>query len=122
MKSADYALVWVNGELVEVPPLKDLASGEFEDVQMFRDSRNLKFTNISKTRTCREPNDGHEWGYGGTGPTDFARDILLHFTKDWDFAKEYANEFRDKSLVSMPSDGGRVAKEAVLAFVAEKKA
>jgi hypothetical protein len=122
MKSDDCALVWINGELESIPPLRELASGEFEDVQMIRDWRGFKFTNITKTRTCREPNDGHEWGYGGTGPTDFARDILLHFANDWDFAKKHANEFRDKFLASMPKEGGRAVKEAVLAFVAEKRA
>ena len=46
MISDDSALVWINGELESVPPLKELVSGEFEDVQMLRDWRGFKFTNI----------------------------------------------------------------------------
>jgi len=88
MKSADCALIWISGELESIPPPRELTMGEFEDVLMLRDSTGAKFTNIFKMRTCREPNDGHEWGYHGTGPTDFARDILWHFTGNWDFARE----------------------------------
>lgn len=121
MKGADFALMWVDGDLVEVPPPKILSRGEIEDVKMIRDWRGVRFTNIAWA-AVQHPCASHEWGYGGTGPTNLSRDILLHFTEDADFARKYANEFRNKFLASMPRDGGRVAKEVILEFVARKQA
>ena len=86
MEYKESILKRVNGELevVKAPPL--LERGELGDVVAIRsDADNSKCTNIRWVLGRWHECAGFEWGYAGQGPTDFARNILMHFTEDREF-------------------------------------
>jgi len=55
---------------------------------------------------------GIEWGYGGSGPADCARSILLHFIEPL-LAEGVYQVFKEDVLVSMPHAGGEISREQV---------
>lgn len=109
--------------VIEVPPL--MRKSEYLDVIAIRHPLDsfTKFTNIPWVMGDNmDQAMGYEWGYGGCGPTDFAFNILLHFTdQDEAMARAYAIEFRDEYIRTMPRDGGRIKKDDIFAFLERMK-
>jgi len=109
---------------LEVPVLME--RGEYKDVIFFRDPIDgfRKFSNVPYViGNLADKGNGYEWGYGGTGPTDFAANILMHFANhDEAVARAFHIEFRDRFLADMPSPGGRIPKEDIFAFIETMKA
>ena len=105
--------------VIEVPP--HMRKGEFADVIAIRHPLDsfTKFTNIPWVMGDNMDKAlGYEWGYSGSGPTDFAFNILLHFTDhDESVARAYAIDFREQYLRNMPSEGGRIAKQDIFKFL-----
>lgn len=120
----NFVMKRIAGELVAIPAPRVLRKGEIADVLTVRDCDYglVRYTNISWVLGDWHPNAGFEWNYGGAGPTDFARNILMHFTEDADFSRKFQVDFRDEFIVPMPMEGGRIRKEAIFAFIAEKRA
>lgn len=111
-------------KLREVPVLME--RGEYKDVIFFRDPDEgfRKFSNVPYViGGLADKGNDYEWGYGGTGPTDFAANILMHFANhDEAVARAFHLDFRDKFLVNMPKPGGRIPKEDIFAFIETMKA
>lgn len=109
---------------IEIPPL--LKRGEYSDVITIRNQQQIfhKVTNVPYVMgTLMDKGGGYEWGYGGTGPTDFALNILMHFTDhDEAVARAFHIEFRDKFLLNMPLEGGRITKDEIFALIENMKA
>ncbi|MBX3040637.1 MAG: hypothetical protein KF789_08025 [Bdellovibrionaceae bacterium] len=109
--------------MIEVPPL--LRKGEYADVIAIRHPLDsiIKFTNVPWFMGDNmDEAMGYEWGYSGCGPTDFAFNILLHFTDhDEGVARAYAIDFREEYLRTMPKDGGRIKKEDIFDFIERMK-
>ena len=109
--------------VIEVPPL--MRTGEYADVIAIRHPMNpfKRFTNVPWVMGDNVDEAlGYEWGYSGSGPTDFAFNILLHFTDhDEAVARAYAIDFREEYLRTMPKHGGRIAKEDIFAFIERMK-
>lgn len=105
--------------VIEVPPL--MRKGEFNDVIAIRHPLKdfTRFTNVPYVMgDLVDEGAGFEWGYSGCGPTDFAFNILLHFTDhDEAVARAYHMEFRDEFLSDMPREGGRIQKDIIFDFV-----
>lgn len=105
--------------VIEVPPI--LNKGDFSDLIAIRHPLNpfKKFTNIPWTMGDNmDEAAGYEWGYSGCGPTDFALNILLHFTdQDENVARAHHIEFREKFIRTLPKDGGRIMKDDIFAFL-----
>lgn len=105
--------------VIEVPPL--MKKGEYAEVIAIRHPLDSfrKFTNVPWVMGDNMDEAlGYEWGYSGSGPTDFAFNILLHFTDhDEAVARAYHIEFREEFLRTMPSEGGRIAKEDIFTFL-----
>lgn len=109
--------------VIEIPPL--MRTGEYADVIAIRHPMNpfKRFTNVPWVMGDNVDKAlGYEWGYSGSGPTDFAFNILLHFT-DFDeaVARAYAIDFREEHLRTMPKDGGRIVKEEIFTFLERMK-
>lgn len=115
-------VIFSDGEYVSVP--RYLNQNELEDVIAVRQGNSLeRYTNIKWVHGDWHPDAGFEWGYSGQGPYDFAVNILMHFTEhDAKFSEKYAIEFREKFLRTLPRKGGRIKKEDILKFIADKKA
>ena len=121
----DFVMKRIKGEREVVPTPRILKRREIADVITIRDDDLglLRGTNISWTIGDWHPNAGFEWGYSGQGPTDFAANILAHFTEgDEEFSFAHRIEFREKFVATMPRGGGRSKKEDILQFIAEKRA
>lgn len=109
--------------VIEVPPL--MRMGEYADVIAIRhplDSM-IKFTNVPWVMGDNmDEAIGFEWGYSGCGPTDFAFNILLHFTDhDEAVARAYSIDFREEYIRTIPRDGGKIAKEDIFDFIERMK-
>jgi len=109
--------------VIEVPPL--MKKSEYADVVAIRHPLDSfrKFTNVPWIMGDNmDEAMGYEWGYSGCGPTDFAFNILLHFTDhDEAVARAYHMEFRDEYIRTMPYDGARIAKEDIFDFLERMK-
>lgn len=109
--------------VIEVPPL--MKKSEYVDVIAIRHPLDSfrKFTNVPWIMGDNTDEAmGYEWGYSGCGPTDFAFNILLHFTDhDEAVARAYHIEFREEYLRNMASEGGRIAKEDIFTFLERMK-
>ncbi len=121
----DFVMKRINGEREIIPAPRVLKPRELADVITIRDDNlgSQRCTNISWVFGDWHPNAGFEWGYSGQGPTDFAANILMHFTEhDEKFSLEHRIEFREKFVATMPREGGRIKKEDILQFIAGKTA
>lgn len=56
---------------------------------------------------------GMEWGYRGSGPRDFAINILYHHTRDLGFSNFASNEFKDAFISPLPREGGTISGKAI---------
>lgn len=60
---------------------------------------------------------GFEWGYYGSGPADFALNILYHFTRDRAFSWLYHQEFKIHFLAGAPDRGADIPEAVVVAWI-----
>lgn len=77
---------------------------------------NKKYMNIAQTIVQHSPT-GLEWGYGGSGPADFALNILYHFTNDRKFAERYHQDFKFQFVAGLPREGGTIPGETIMRWV-----
>lgn len=76
-------------------------------------------TNVQRLIARHSP-DGFEWGYGGSGPSDLALNILLAYT-NISTANRYYQDFKRDFLVNMPRSGGVIKREDVLNWLKQRK-
>lgn len=109
--------------IIVVPPL--MRKGEYLDVIAIRHPLDsyVKFTNVPWVMGDNmDEAMGYEWGYSGCGPTDFAFNILLHFTDHNEaVARVCAIDFRDEYIRTLPYNGGRIKKDHVFDFIERTK-
>lgn len=72
--------------------------------------------NITQTVVRHSPT-GMEWGYGGSGPADFALNILRLFTRADDADRLY-EAFKDRFVARLPREGGTIPGAAIKAWLA----
>jgi hypothetical protein len=65
--------------------------------------------------------DGFEWGYGGSGPADFALNILSIFAGQ-EFAERHHQDFKWKFIAPMPYEGGKIKREDIVSWIKEREA
>jgi len=90
-----------------------------EDIVCSRDENGIH-TNVPCRITYHSPT-GFEWGYGGSGPADFALNILSIFVGQ-EVAERYHQDFKKEFVVMLPKEGGIIFKEAILNWIKEKVA
>jgi hypothetical protein len=104
------------GELFMVEAIE----GFNEDIVCSRDEDGIH-TNVPRRIIYHSP-DGFEWGYGGSGPADFALNILSVF-----IGQEAAQRgglyqaFKFDFIAPMPKEGGTIKRGAILAWIEKKK-
>jgi hypothetical protein len=100
------------GELFMVEAIE----GFNEDIVCRRDADGIH-TNVPRRITYHSP-DGFEWGYGGSGPSDFALNILSIFLgqeKAW----QYHQDFKWKFISTLPREGGTIRQADILSWIKE---
>lgn len=106
-----------------VPPaIEKLKPGEIADVIAWCESGNPfnRRTNISH---IIQYSDDFAWGYSGAGPTDFALNILLHFTHgDEDFTRKKCIQFREDFIAPLKNaEPATIASQRILDWIEERR-
>lgn len=121
----DFVMKKIEGKREIVPTPRLLKHYELSDVIAIRDD-DLglhRATNIPWVLGDWHSDNGFEWGYHGTGPSNFAVNILMHFSgHDAQFSQRHRREFANEFVCTLPRPGGRIKKEAILDFIREKRA
>jgi hypothetical protein len=86
----------------------------FGDVICTRDEDGIQ-TSVPH-RIVKHSPTGMEWGYGGSGPADFALNILSVFIGQ-ELAERYHQEFKWQFIAPLPTEGGTIKREDILAWV-----
>jgi hypothetical protein len=89
-----------------------------EDIACSLDA-NGRHVNI-RQRIVRHSPTGFAWGYGGSGPTDLALNILSVFIGQ-EAAESLYQDFKREFIASMPKEGGTIPREKILNWVKEKQ-
>ncbi|MCL2092980.1 MAG: DUF6166 domain-containing protein [Treponema sp.] len=92
----------------------------FGDVICRRENGEI-YTNVPR-RIIRHSPDGFEWGYAGSGPADFAFNILSCYIGE-DSAKSGGlyQAFKFKFVSNLPKEGGTIKKADVMKWLDEVK-
>jgi len=90
----------------------------FGDVNCYRDENGIS-TNVPR-RIIRHSPDGFEWGYLGSGPADFALNILSCYIGEQE-AKSGGlyQAFKSKFIANLPKEGGTIKREDVMRWLDE---
>lgn len=62
---------------------------------------------------------GIEWGYGGSGPADCARSILIHFAGT-ELADRLYQRFKAEVIALVPEEGAELSKAEILKWLAAR--
>lgn len=108
------------GQTSIMPEDKDVRMIPFEGDVVVRREGGLKYMNIPQTIVYHSPT-GLEWGYAGSGPADFALNILYFFTNDKEFAMKWHQDFKFQFVAGLPREGGVIKKEDIDHFIKMKK-
>jgi len=90
-----------------------------EDIICSRESGCRK-TNVPRRITKHSP-DGFEWGYGGSGPADFALNILSIFVGQ-KIAERYYQDFKWQFVALLPYEGGTIRRADILSWLKKEMA
>lgn len=94
-----------------------------EDFRCWRDDRgNPRTTLDGLSREVLHSPGGYEWGYGGSGPSDLALNILLLHTGDAEYARRWHQELKRDMVAAFPREGDAVPLEALDAWIASHRA
>ena len=94
--------------------------GTLEDLVFYRDPQSPleRYTNLKKVL---DYSDDFEWGYGGSGPQCFSRNILYHYSggnkKISDF---FYKDFLKEVVSQLPKPGGTLSKNFILSWISSK--
>lgn len=76
-------------------------------------------TNVEQRYIFHSP-DGFEWGYGGSGPADFALNILVLFV-DISTAFWLHQNFKWEFVARLPTEGGDIPGEKILEWIRRQR-
>jgi len=91
----------------------------YDDIKCSRDELGFITTNVPH-RIVKHSPDGFEWGYGGSGPADFALNILSIFIGQEE-AEKYYQQFKKDFIITLPETGGIIKRCDILHWIEEKK-
>ncbi|MBE2188455.1 MAG: hypothetical protein IAE98_03225 [Candidatus Kapabacteria bacterium] len=88
------------------------------DIVLDRDLKGNPVTNVPRRIIHHSP-DGFEWGYGGSGPSDLALNILSLYVGG-EIAFQHHQTFKWIFLAKMPITGGIIRQEIIKTWLASK--
>ena len=86
-------------------------------VRLWRDADGS--AHMSCPHVVRHSPSGPEWGYGGSGPADCARSVLLALTDEPTADVHYQN-FKADVIARLPEHGAVIQRAATLAWLADR--
>lgn len=88
-----------------------------DDIVLVRLPNGEPHTNVSRVITRHSP-DGFEWGYGGSGPTDLALNILAAVIGAEKAQKNGLYQlFKWAFIANLPEEGGTIRRSDILAWL-----
>ena len=84
-------------------------------VRLWRDAGGV--ARMTCPHAVRHSPSGPEWGYGGSGPADCARSVLVAFVGE-DAAEAHYQSFKAEVVARIPEAGAVISRAAVLAWLA----
>ena len=113
------------GAVAEPPAAYDVGGGQGAEpsppvlaVRLWRDGDGV--ARMTCPHAVRHSPSGPEWGYGGSGPADCARSVLLALT-DETTADAHYQAFKAEVVAQVPEAGAVISRVAVLAWVAGRE-
>lgn len=113
-----YSKLMGKNEEDAVTDLYDLPFDETErNITCLRRGQQLRF-NFPQVVRKHSPT-GMEWGYGGSGPADFAINAILRVTgqKKIAVSPQIYQEFKNQFVAKIPSQGGTIRGDDIISFV-----
>lgn len=102
-----------------VPPL---ANGDIPLKMVTTAARREVFVvGIGKRYIVRHSPTGLRWGYGGSGPSDLALNVLMHVTGDYAFADKHYQAFKAMFITRVHPDGGILNRGHIDSWVAKAR-
>ena len=93
---------------------------DFGDVVCSRDENGIT-TNVPRRITKHSP-DGFEWGYGGSGPADFALNILSAYIGQEEAQRGgLYQDFKWEFVAKLPKEGGTIKREDVFQWLEKRR-
>jgi len=89
-----------------------------DDIICSRSSGGIE-TNVPR-RIIKHSPTGFGWGYGGSGPADFALNILSIFIGQEE-AERYYQDFKFEVVAKLPYEGGTIKYEDILNWIEKKR-
>lgn len=89
-----------------------------DNIFIREEDRRIK-TNVRRVFVHHSPT-GYGWGYGGSGPADFAYNILMLF-EPAQFCQAHYQDFKWKFVATLPNAGGEIEAAAIKQWIAERK-
>ena len=102
----------------EEDSMKAEAINNFGDVKYWRDEDGAN-SNVPH-RIVRHSPTGFEWGYGGSGPAEFALNILSCYIGEEAADRGLYQSFKWEIISALPHEGGVIKREAILEWLKEK--
>lgn len=90
------------------------------DIILKRDAAGNIITNVAHKIVQHSPN-GFEWGYGGSGPSELALNILAMYT-DRQTAEELHQVFKWDYIAELPHGGGTIKGSEIKKWLRKHKA
>lgn len=86
-----------------------------EEIMLYRDEKE-----VAQMEGCehvvRHSPTGIEWGYGGSGPADCARSILIHYVGT-EFADQHYQEFKREMIAGISKEGRTLSRSEIMSWV-----
>lgn len=89
------------------------------DIILSRENGYVK-TNVPHAIVRHSP-AGFDWGYGGSGPSDLALNVLFAVTNDREIADRYYMQFKWDFIAKLPFEGGVIKRDEILAWLKERE-
>jgi len=104
---------------VPVHPEREAVDGGPDDIVLWRTTEGTAHASVP--HVARHSPTGIEWGYGGSGPADLARSVLLVLT-DESTADALYQRFKHEVVANVPETGGVLRAADVRAWVEHAQA
>ena len=104
---------------IPVRPEYEAITGDAEDVVLWRTAEGV--ARASVPHAARHSPTGIEWGYGGSGPADLARSVLLALVGEREAGALY-QRFKHEVVAAVPEKGGVLRAADVRAWVERQAA
>lgn len=97
-----------------------MIQGVYHENAVYIDGARISTANSRRLRD-HAPDGGVSWGYGGSGPSQLALALLLHFGATDDEALSWYREFKEEVIVPLPPENFTMKNERVKEWVEAKR-